>query len=70
MWRLADVYVCHSGFKTQSLLLARMFEFIETDKVSQPIYQPDQAPAGTSNKEFLRDFVANLLRNAFPNLQP
>jgi exportin-1 len=28
------------------------------------------APAGTSNREFLQNFVGNLLVNAFPNLTP
>ncbi|KAI9819422.1 MAG: Karyopherin transporter [Thelocarpon impressellum] len=59
-----------AGFKSQSLLLARMFYFVESGKIQGPIYQPDQAQAGTSNKDFLREFVGNLLQNAFPNLQP
>ncbi|KAI9829650.1 MAG: Karyopherin transporter, partial [Thelocarpon superellum] len=59
-----------AGFKSQSLLLARMFYFVESGKIQGPIYQPDQAQAGTSNKDFLREFVGSLLQNAFPNLQP
>ncbi|KAI9812550.1 MAG: Karyopherin transporter [Phylliscum demangeonii] len=59
-----------AGFKVQSMLLARMFLFIETDKIQGPIYPASDAPAGTSNKEFLTGFVANLLHTAFPNLQP
>jgi len=52
-----------------------MFYFVQPadntqPKIQGPIYQPDQAPAGTGNKEFLGGFVANLLQNAFPNLQP
>ncbi|KAI9796871.1 MAG: Karyopherin transporter [Piccolia ochrophora] len=58
-----------AGFKSQSLLLSRMFFFIESGKIQGPIYQPEQASAGTSNKEFLQSFVGNLLQNAFPNLQ-
>ena len=38
-------------------------------KISDVIYSPDQAQAGTSNREFLGNFVANQLRTAFPNLQ-
>ncbi|KAI1117403.1 CRM1 C terminal-domain-containing protein [Nemania sp. NC0429] len=62
-----------AGFKTQSLLLMRMFYFAlpadgTTPKIQGSVYI-DQAPSGTSNKEFLADFVARLLRNAFPNLQ-
>jgi len=64
-----------AGFKSQSMLLAKMFHLIGPSdggvpKISGPIYTAEQAPAGTSNKEFLGGFVANLLQNAFPNLQP
>jgi hypothetical protein len=51
------------------MLLSRMFYFIESQKISEPIYTADQAPAGTSNKDFLQQYVANLLQNAFKNLQ-
>ncbi|ODA82070.1 hypothetical protein RJ55_00575 [Drechmeria coniospora] len=64
-----------AGFKTQSMLLMKLFYFIHPadgmqPKIQGPIYMPDQAQAGTSNKEFLGNSVATLLRNAFPNLQP
>jgi exportin-1 len=58
-----------AGFKSQAMLLSRMFEFVETGKIQEPIYAADQAPAGTSNKQFLQEYVANLLHNAFKNLQ-
>lgn len=57
------------GFKSQAMLLSRMFEFVETGKIQEPIYAADQAPVGTSNKQFLQEYVANLLQNAFKNLQ-
>ncbi|KAI4191214.1 MAG: hypothetical protein L6R41_000261 [Letrouitia leprolyta] len=59
-----------SGFKSQSMLLARMFYLVESGRISEPVYTPDQAPVGTSNKDFLRGFVSNLLQRAFANLQP
>lgn len=64
-----------AGFKSQALLLSRLFYFVQpadgtTPKIQGPIYTPDQAAAGTSNKDFLGTFVANLLQNAFPNLTP
>ena len=59
-----------TGFKSQSMLLARMFYFIEAGKITEPVYTPEQAPAGTANKDFLRGFIATLLQNAFANLQP
>ncbi|KAL8825178.1 MAG: hypothetical protein Q9191_004574 [Dirinaria sp. TL-2023a] len=59
-----------AGFKSQSMLLARMFYFIESGKITEPVYTPEQAPAGTANKDFLRSFIGTLLQNAFANLQP
>ena len=64
-----SILILGSGFKLQSLLLSRMFFFVETGKISQPVYTPEQSPAGTSNRQFLLDFIGNLLRSAFPNLQ-
>lgn len=58
-----------AGFKSQSMLLARMFYYVETGKIRGPIYPADKTPAGTSNKAFLQEFVSTLLQNAFPNLQ-
>lgn len=58
-----------AGFKYQSMLLARMFWLVGADKIRGPIYSSDQAAQGTSNRDFLQNFVASLLSNAFPNLQ-
>ncbi|ORY12240.1 CRM1 C terminal-domain-containing protein [Clohesyomyces aquaticus] len=58
-----------AGFKSQSMLLAKMFWLVDSNKLEGPIYTPDLAAAGTPNREFLRNFVGNLLANAFPNLQ-
>ncbi|KAH0848863.1 hypothetical protein AYO21_09567 [Fonsecaea monophora] len=58
-----------AGFKSQCMLLARMFQLVETNKISQPLYQPDQAAPGTSNKQFVSEFTSNLLQRAFPNLK-
>jgi exportin-1 len=63
-----------AGFKTQSMVLMKLFYFVHpadgtAPKIQGPIYNAEQAPGGTSNREFLSSFVVNLLRNAFPNLQ-
>jgi exportin-1 len=58
-----------AGFKYQSMLLARMFWLVGTGKIQGPIYTEDAGTPGMSNKDFLQNFVANLLSNAFPNLQ-
>lgn len=62
-----------AGFKTQSMLLMRMFYFVQPadgtpPKIQGPIYTPDQAQPGTENREFLANFVGSLLKNAFANL--
>ncbi|AEO61599.1 hypothetical protein MYCTH_2311912 [Thermothelomyces thermophilus ATCC 42464] len=64
-----------AGFKTQSMLLMRLFYFVHPadgtqPKIQGPIYQPDQAQPGTGNREFLANFVSTLLQNAFANLTP
>jgi len=58
-----------AGFKQQSLLLARMFDLVEKNEIQAPLYTPQQAPEGTSNADFLKGYVSNLLKNAFPHLQ-
>ncbi|OQN98962.1 hypothetical protein B0A48_14822 [Cryoendolithus antarcticus] len=58
-----------AGFKYQSMLLSRMFWLVGANKIQGAIYTSDQAQQGTTNKDFLQNFVANLLSNAFPNLQ-
>ncbi|KAK7897253.1 Karyopherin transporter [Exophiala xenobiotica] len=58
-----------AGFKSQCMLLARMFQLVEANKISQPLYQNGQAAPGTSNKQFVTEFTANLLQTAFSNLQ-
>jgi exportin-1 len=76
---LQDVFVLTDPdqkvrFNSHAMLIARMFYFIYPADGTQPkiqvsIYDPLQIAAGTSNKEFLGGFVANLLYNAFPKLQ-
>jgi len=58
-----------AGFKTQATLLARMFQLVQSGRISEPLYSPEQAPAGTSNKEFVDQYTSNLLQQAFPNLK-
>ena len=58
-----------AGFKTQCMLLSRMFNLVETNKIQQPLYQPSDAAPGTSNKDYVTTFTANLLQRAFSNLK-
>jgi exportin-1 len=59
-----------SGFKLQSLLLARMFQLVETNQIQTPLFDPAQMPEpGITNAVFLKQYTANLLKNAFPHVQ-
>ncbi|SPC66099.1 probable CRM1 - nuclear export factor, exportin [Ustilago sp. UG-2017b] len=59
-----------SGFKTQCILLARIFELIETDRVTAPLWDPaTQQDPNMNNRLFIRQYTTNLLRTAFPHMQ-
>lgn len=59
-----------SGFKLQCLVLARLIQLVEEGQVQQPLFDPSVTPAGMTNPTYLREFCTNLLRSAFPHLQP
>ena len=60
-----------SGFKTQTLLLARIFELVETGRVAAPLWDPTQvADPNMTNQLFIRQYTATLLRTAFPHVEP
>ncbi|TDL27514.1 hypothetical protein BD410DRAFT_782606 [Rickenella mellea] len=59
-----------SGFKLQSLLLARMFQLVETSQIQAPLFDPATVPdPSVTNAIFLRQYCANLLKAAFPHMQ-
>jgi exportin-1 len=58
-----------AGFKSQALLLSKMFYLVESGKLQGPIYMPEQAPDNPSNKDYLKRSVGEMLLKAFPNLQ-
>lgn len=59
-----------SGFKLQCVLLARLFQLVETGQIQAPLYDPAAVPDPTmSNSLFLREYCANLLKTAFPHVQ-
>ena len=58
-----------AGFKMQSIVLARMFMLVESGTIQTTLYTAGQAPEGTPNSEFLRKYIVDLLRGAFPHLQ-
>jgi exportin-1 len=60
-----------SGFKTQAAFLQRLIHFTMNGVAKSQIYDPSQVPnPQISNAEYLRDFIFDLLTNAFPHLQP
>jgi len=57
-----------SGFKLQSLLLARMVQLVATDAVHAPLFDPAVVnDPNMTNAKFVRDYTANLLKSAFPH---
>ncbi|KAK7204456.1 CRM1 C terminal-domain-containing protein [Myxozyma melibiosi] len=58
-----------AGFKLQAYLLSRMFDLVGSGRITAPLYKADQAPPGTSNTDFLREYSSTMLMNAFPHLQ-
>ncbi|GJN94744.1 hypothetical protein Rhopal_007836-T1 [Rhodotorula paludigena] len=54
-----------SGFKSTALVLARLFKLVEQGDIQVPL-----DPAAQSNPQFVAEYTANLLKSAFPHLQP
>ena len=59
-----------SGFKLQSMVLARLFQLVQTGAIGVPLFDPSMVQdPNTSNSTFLQQYTATLLKNAFPHLQ-
>lgn len=58
-----------AGFSTQAQILTKIIELLDSGRVSEPIYEAGEAPANTSNVAYFKDYMTNLLMNAFPHLQ-
>lgn len=58
-----------AGFRLQSQLISKMIELVCENKIAAPIYPNGSAPPGTSNEAYLRDYLRNMLMQAFPQLQ-
>ena len=59
-----------SGFKLQSVLLARLFQLIEANAIQIPLFDPAQFPdPSMNNTQFLRQYTATSLKTAFPHVQ-
>ncbi|KAI8576810.1 hypothetical protein K450DRAFT_255082 [Umbelopsis ramanniana AG] len=59
-----------SGFKGQTEVLARLFQLVSANAIKAPLYDvATVSKPGMSNKEFLYDYVSELMQNAFPHLK-
>ncbi|KAF8162898.1 CRM1 C terminal-domain-containing protein [Crassisporium funariophilum] len=59
-----------SGFKLQSVMLARMYQLVEANIIQTPLFEASQvADPGMNNTTFLREYTATLLKTAFPHVQ-
>ncbi|KAH8549901.1 nuclear export factor CRM1 [Umbelopsis sp. PMI_123] len=59
-----------SGFKGQTEVLARLFQLVSANAIKAPLYDPATvSKPGMSNKEFLYEYVSELMQNAFPHLK-
>ncbi|KAF7345640.1 Importin N-terminal domain-containing protein [Mycena venus] len=58
-----------SGFKLQIVVLARMFQLVDTEPIPAQLFDPTQVPdPNMTNLAFLREYTANLLHSAFPHV--
>lgn len=58
-----------SGFGGQSLLLAKLFELVQTGAVLIPL-GPEVEAGQADNKLYVQQYTATMLHNAFPNMDP
>jgi exportin-1 len=58
------------GFKNQSTVLAKLFRLIEGGDIQAPLFDPAAHDPTMTNQRFVAEYCANLLRTAFPHLQP
>lgn len=58
-----------SGFKLQSALLARLYQLVELSVIQAPLYDPAAFPdPSMTNATFIRQYISNLLKTAFPHV--
>lgn len=59
-----------SGFRSQTTLLAKLVQLVEGGVLQAPLFDPATATAGMTNSVYLKEYIATLLKTAFPHLQP
>jgi exportin-1 len=52
-------------------MLQKLFHLVENNDIQAPLFDPATVPnPNITNQQFLREYSANLLKNAFPHLSP
>lgn len=59
------ITLIHSGLTMHASILAYMFNLVEEGKISTPLNPGNPV----NNQMFIQEYVANLLKSAFPHLQ-
>ena len=62
------VCVCYVGLTMHATILAFMFSLVEEDKISAPLYSAATVQAST-NALYIQQYVADLIKQAYPHLQ-
>ena len=57
-----------AGLTMHATILAYMFTLVETEKITAPLNVTEQTTKNMTNMMFIQEFVANLLKTAFPHL--
>jgi len=57
-----------AGLTMHATILAYMFSLVETDKITLPLNEVEQQKANMNNMTYVQNYVANLLKGAFPHL--
>ncbi len=57
-----------AGLTMHATILASMFSLVEEEKIKTPLFNPATVQA-TSNAIYVQEYVAQLIKQAFPHLQ-
>jgi exportin-1 len=57
-----------SGIKMHATLLQHMLHLVAMGKVTVPLFDTTNFPPGTTNQDYVRDYIGNLLSSQFTNL--
>lgn len=57
-----------AGLTMQATILAYLFSVVESGKITVPLNPTQQTTSGQTNVTYVQEFVANLLKTAFPHL--